>query len=262
MKIKVIVSTIIFYVIILITGQVNAAIEVNVTGECKKEVMPGEKIEYNLILDVNAAEEGIEGIIAEIEYPTDILTMKNTSLNEVITVEGMLLVALNEPITSGQKRSIPLTFIVNDNTTEKEAIIKFKDIVLTDVSTSMREDFEDIVTVIEIIHEDEKTELDNEGSVIEDKDDLNNKQDLVEDKNDITNNGNLQENKNNLINTNSSIENNNDLSNTSKQENKKDETIVDKPYPYTGIERILIPIMILLIVVIVSYGKYARYKDI
>lgn len=247
MKIKTIVSIIIFYVTILIAGQVNAAIEANVTGECKKEVIPGEKIEYNLILDVNTAEQGIEGIIAEIEYPTDILTMQNTSLNEVNIIEGMLLVTLNEPIISGQKRTIPLVFVVNDNTTAKEATIKFKDIVLTDVNSTMREDFEDIVTVIKIMNEE--TQSSNTGNYLEDK-------------NNTSNNDNLVGNKNNLNNTDESKQNNNVLSNTSKQENEKDETMVEKEYPYTGIKETLIPILVLTMLAIVSYIGYARYKDI
>ena len=104
MKVKAIISSIIVFILVLLCGQVNAAIEATVTGESVIQVKPGDTIEYKLKIKPTTVGQGIDALVADIEYPDSILSLATS--DDVIIMEGMLIVALDETIKAGQEKEI------------------------------------------------------------------------------------------------------------------------------------------------------------
>lgn len=295
MKIKAIISSIIVCIIILLGGQVNAAMEASVIGEAPEVAKPGEKIEYKLKVKADTVGKGIDGIVANMEYSKEVLELAATTSDEVIIMEGMLLVALDEPIKAGEEKNITLNFTIDSNTTKEEATIKFTDIILTDVDQTSKEDIENIETKIQIQENIEtgeqqtKKELSNieittapskttytEGEkfdkagmkIIAKYSDGTSKE--------ITDYKYSPEGELKTTDTKITISyTENETTKTIEQEikvtkktgetnkeNNKDNSTAGKEYPKTGAETIIVPICIVIIITLVSYKKYKKYKKI
>ena len=108
---------------------VNAAIVANVATSGVSEAKPGDTVTVNLNVNVTSAGEGVDGLVADISYPKDVLTLQSS--DSYIYMEGLIMVTFDEPATSGTK-TIPLTFTINKDTTAKEAKVDFSNIKLTD----------------------------------------------------------------------------------------------------------------------------------
>ena len=139
MKIKTIVSCIVMCILILIGVQSNAAIEASVTGSCPTEAKPGDKITFNVNINVTSAGSGIDGFVAELEYPSDILTINvaSSSSSDFFIMDGMLIGAFDEAITSGSK-TIALDVQIKEGISAENVTIKLSGIELTDLDKSTK----------------------------------------------------------------------------------------------------------------------------
>ena len=135
MKIRKILISIIVCILILLGNQVYAALDATVTLEGVNEAKKGDMISVDVVVKINSVGEGLEAVISEIEYPeSDLMLMTS---DEIIVMDGTLMVALDEPVKTGEKK-ITLKFMVTGET-EKEATIKLVDIVLTDKDKTSKE---------------------------------------------------------------------------------------------------------------------------
>lgn len=139
MKIKTIVSCIVMCILILIGVQSNAAIEASVTGSCPTEAKPGDKITFNVNINVTSAGSGIDGFVAELEYPSDILTINvaSSSSSDFFIMDGMLMGAFDDAIKSGTK-TIALDVQIKEGVSAESATIKLTGIELTDLDKSTK----------------------------------------------------------------------------------------------------------------------------
>ena len=140
MKIKTIVSCIVMCILILIGVQSNAAIEASVTGSCPTEAKPGDKITFNVNINVTSAGSGIDGFVAELEYPSDILTINvaSSSSSDFFIMDGMLMGAFDDAIKSGTK-TIALDVQIKEGVSAESATIKLTGIELTDLDKSTKD---------------------------------------------------------------------------------------------------------------------------
>ncbi|MBQ6992674.1 MAG: bacterial Ig-like domain-containing protein [Clostridia bacterium] len=140
MKIKTIVSCIVMCILILIGVQSNAAIEASVTGSCPTEAKPGDKITFNVNINVTSAGSGIDGFVAELEYPSDILTINvaSSSSSDFFIMDGMLMGAFDDAIKSGTK-TIALDVQIKEGVSAESATIKLSGIELTDLDKTTKD---------------------------------------------------------------------------------------------------------------------------
>lgn len=140
MKIKTIVSCIVMCILILIGVQSNAAIEASVTGSCPTEAKPGDKITFNVNINVTSAGSGIDGFVAELEYPSDVLTINvaSSSSSDFFIMDGMLMGAFDDAIKSGTK-TIALDVQVKEGVSAESATIKLSGIELTDLDKTTKD---------------------------------------------------------------------------------------------------------------------------
>lgn len=140
MKIKTIVSCIVMCILILIGVQSNAAIEASVTGSCPTEAKPGDKITFNVNINVTSAGSGIDGFVAELEYPSDILTINvaSSSSSDFFIMDGMLMGAFDDAIKSGTK-TIALDVQIKEGVSAESATIKLTGIELTDLDKTTKD---------------------------------------------------------------------------------------------------------------------------
>lgn len=140
MKIKTIVSCIVMCILILIGVQSNAAIEASVTGSCPTEAKPGDKITFNVNINVTSAGSGIDGFVAELEYPSDVLTINvaSSSSSDFFIMDGMLMGAFDDAIKSGTK-TIALDVQIKEGVSAESATIKLSGIELTDLDKTTKD---------------------------------------------------------------------------------------------------------------------------
>lgn len=134
MKIKTIVSCIVMCILVLIGVQVNAALEASAIATCQTEVEAGDTITLDLSINVTSAGTGVEAIMATVEYPEDIMEMSTASVTgmDLIPDGKDLIIAPDDPITSGTKQVAKIKFTVKEDTTAKSAVIKITDIEVAD----------------------------------------------------------------------------------------------------------------------------------
>ncbi len=139
MKLKTIVSCIIMCILILIGVKSNAAIEASVTGSCPEEAKPGDKITFNVNINVTSAGSGIDGFVSELEYPSDVLTINvaSSSSDDFFIVDGVLMGAFDEVIKEGNK-TIALDVQIKESVSAESVTIKLSGIELTDLDKSTK----------------------------------------------------------------------------------------------------------------------------
>lgn len=134
MKLKTIVSCIVMCILILIGVQVNAALEASAIANCNSQAEPGDTITLDLSINVTEAGTGVEAIMATIEYPEEILEMSTSSVTgmDLIPDGNDLIIAPDDPITSGSKQVAKIKFTVKEDTTATSATIKISEISVVD----------------------------------------------------------------------------------------------------------------------------------
>lgn len=308
MKVKKVLSGIMATILILVGNMVYATSESTLTVESVEKAKSGDEISVNLKLNVTSSEEGVDGIIADIEYPTEILTMVTPESSEVIVMDGILMIVLDEPVKEGEK-VITIKFIVNNNLQETEATIKIKDIIITSVDETAQDIGTKEVTIkineeetsgededltekklsnIEITKAPNKTEytegenFDKTGMTVTA---------IYSDgtTNEVTNytcspeeNVGKEDKKVTISYTEDGVTKTAEIEITVKEkmdkvENKEEEektptknppkvesdgTETNKKIPNTGVEKLIIPIVVLAIFGVVSYVGYKKYRNI
>lgn len=241
-KLRIILISILLFVLGTVAVNANAATAVLTTNS--QNVKPGET--FSVTFSANCA-EGINGVESKISYDEEMLefiklevsdTTKWTNLGENLTAQ--ILHVSSETVTEGE--IFIITFKVKDDATlDTVAKIKADSIVIdSEAETNARKEIEAQEIEVKITNSEETEE--NEGTQ---------ENDGVQENQGTQENNGTQEN-----------EGTEEKEDNKKAEENKDNTTSEKDYPDTGAERMIFPIIALIIILIASYAGYKKYKEI
>ncbi len=302
MKKKVLSILVIFVILIsALKINVNAESGCQITLIPQSSVEPGKEIKIELKLSNITTNDGIGAYQTTLTYNSDIFSYSSVDGNgtwEKPTVntdtKGIIkLVATTsdgECVKKDDTMAI-LTFKVNSNTAEGKYEIGLNNTEVSDGNQTLNvQEYKTNIIVKKASENNTDKTDDNKNSTTNNTTDQNNTNNSnnATDKNN-TNNSNNATDKNNTNTSNNATDksntntsnnvsdkNNTNKSNTTTNKNnnvtttnttniktKDNNTKVLNNYPYSGVEKIVIPIISVAVVVIVlSYFKYRRYKNI
>ena len=283
---------ILFIFVILISAlkiNVNAESGCQITLIPQSSVEPGKEIKIELKLSNITTNDGIGAYQTTLTYNSDIFSYSSVDGNgtwEKPTVntdtKGIIkLVATTsdgECVKKDDTMAI-LTFKVNSNTAEGKYEIGLNNTEVSDGNQTLNvQEYKTNIIVKKASENNTDKTDDNKNSTTNnttDKNNTNNSNNAT-DKNNTntsnnatdksnTNTSNNVSDKNNTNKSNTITNKNNNVTttNTTNEKTKDNNTKVLNNYPYSGVEKIVIPIISVAVVVIVlSYFKYRRYKNI
>lgn len=283
---------ILFIFVILISAlkiNVNAESGCQITLIPQSSVEPGKEIKIELKLSNITTNDGIGAYQTTLTYNSDIFSYSSVDGNgtwEKPTVntdtKGIIkLVATTsdgECVKKDDTMAI-LTFKVNSNTAEGKYEIGLNNTEVSDGNQTLNvQEYKTNIIVKKASENNTDKTDDNKNSTTNnttDKNNTNNSNNAT-DKNNTNTSNNATDKSNTNTSNNVSDKNNTNKSNTTTNKNnnvtttnttnvktKDNNTKVLNNYPYSGAEKIVIPIISVAVVVIVlSYFKYRRYKNI
>lgn len=283
---------ILFIFVILISAlkiNVNAESGCQITLIPQSSVEPGKEIKIELKLSNITTNDGIGAYQTTLTYNSDIFSYSSVDGNgtwEKPTVntdtKGIIkLVATTsdgECVKKDDTMAI-LTFKVNSNTAEGKYEIGLNNTEVSDGNQTLNvQEYKTNIIVKKASENNTDKTDDNKNSTTNnttDKNNTNNSNNAT-DKNNTNTSNNATDKSNTNTSNNVSDKNNTNKSNTITNKNnnvtttnttnvktKDNNTKVLNNYPYSGVEKIVIPIISVAVVVIVlSYFKYRRYKNI
>lgn len=286
------VLSILFIFVILISAlkiNVNAESGWQITLIPQSSVEPGKEIKIELKLSNITTNDGIGAYQTTLTYNSDIFSYSSVDGNgtwEKPTVntdtKGIIkLVATTsdgECVKKDDTMAI-LTFKVNSNTAEGKYEIGLNNTEVSDGNQTLNvQEYKTNIIVKKASENNTDKTDDNKNSTTNnttDKNNTNNSNNAT-DKNNTNTSNNATDKSNTSTSNNVSDKNNTNKSNTTTNKNnnvtttnttnvktKDNNTKVLNNYPYSGVEKIVIPIISVAVVVIVlSYFKYRRYKNI
>lgn len=283
---------ILFIFVILISAlkiNVNAESGCQITLIPQSSVEPGKEIKIELKLSNITTNDGIGAYQTTLTYNSDIFSYSSVDGNgtwEKPTVntdtKGIIkLVATTsdgECVKKDDTMAI-LTFKVNSNTAEGKYEIGLNNTEVSDGNQTLNVQEYKTNIIVKKASENNTDKTDNNKNSTTnnttDKNNTNNSNNAT-DKNNTNTSNNATDKSNTNTSNNVSDKNNTNKSNTTTNKNnnvtttnttnvktKDNNTKVLNNYPYSGAEKIVIPIISVAVVVIVlSYFKYRRYKNI
>ena len=290
MKKKVLSILVIFVILIsALKINVNAESGCQITLIPQSSVEPGKEIKIELKLSNITTNDGIGAYQTTLTYNSDIFSYSSVDGNgtwEKPTVntdtKGIIkLVATTsdgECVKKDDNMAI-LTFKVNSNTTEGKYEIGLNNTEVSDGNQTLNvQEYKTNIIVKKASENNTDKTDDNKNSTTNNTTDQNNTNNSnnTTDKNNTNTSNNATDKNNTNTSNNVSDKNNTNKSNTTTNKNnnvtttnttniktKDNNTKVLNNYPYSGVEKIVIPIISVAVVVIVlSYFKYRRYKNI
>ena len=290
MKKKVLSILVIFVILIsALKINVNAESGCQITLIPQSSVEPGKEIKIELKLSNITTNDGIGAYQTTLTYNSDIFSYSSVDGNgtwEKPTVntdtKGVIkLVATTsdgECVKKDDTMAI-LTFKVNSNTAEGKYEIGLINTEVSDGNQTLNvQEYKTNIIVKKASENNTDKTDDNKNSTTNNTTDQNNTNNSnnATDKNNTntsnnatdksnTNTSNNVSDKNNTNKSNNTTNKNNNVTttNTTNIKTKDNNTKVLNNYPYSGVEKIVIPIISVAVVVIVlSYFKYRRYKNI
>lgn len=292
----------IFVAFTLICSSVYAAVNTTIAVKASKNsVLRGEKVSVTLSLE-NVDNEKVEEVEGYVNYDSNIvepITFESIQKdaenkvkigNEVLVVEDVTkgnlsassgYIGFNSDPSSGNDTRFVIEF--NDGITEDVDLMTIDFVVKEDatlgeiknaitystfVVTADAETSEEITKNVTLTVKAENAPADddsNENKNENKNSNTNSNENKNENKNtnSNTNTNSKNENKNTNKNTNT---NTNQNKNTNKagntNTNTKDNTVSGTNLPATGAKMIIIPAIVLLVLVYVSYNKYMKYKNV
>ena len=302
MKKKVLSILVIFVILIsALKINVNAESGCQITLIPQSSVEPGKEIKIELKLSNITTNDGIGAYQTTLTYNSDIFSYSSVDGNgtwEKPTVntdtKGIIkLVATTsdgECVKKDDTMAI-LTFKVNSNTVEGKYEIGLNNTEVSDGNQTLNvQEYKTNIIVKKASENNTDKTDDNKNSTTNNTTDQNNTNNSnnatdknntntsnnATDKNNTNTSNNATDKSNTNTSNNVSDKNNTNKSNTTTNKNnnvtttnttniktKDNNTKVLNNYPYSGVEKIVIPIISVAVVVIVlSYFKYRRYKNI
>ena len=290
MKKKVLSILVIFVILIsALKINVNAESGCQITLIPQSSVEPGKEIKIELKLSNITTNDGIGAYQTTLTYNSDIFSYSSVDGNgtwEKPTVntdtKGVIkLVATTsdgECVKKDDTMAI-LTFKVNSNTAEGKYEIGLINTEVSDGNQTLNvQEYKTNIIVKKASENNTDKTDDNKNSTTNNTTDQNNTNNSnnATDKNNTNTSNNATDKSNTNTSNNVSDKNNTNKSNTTTNKNnnvtttnttniktKDNNTKVLNNYPYSGVEKIVIPIISVAVVVIVlSYFKYRRYKNI
>ena len=290
MKKKVLSILVIFVILIsALKINVNAESGCQITLIPQSSVEPGKEIKIELKLSNITTNDGIGAYQTTLTYNSDIFSYSSVDGNgtwEKPTVntdtKGVIkLVATTsdgECVKKDDTMAI-LTFKVNSNTAEGKYEIGLINTEVSDGNQTLNvQEYKTNIIVKKASENNTDKTDDNKNSTTNNTTDQNNTNNSnnATDKNNTNTSNNATDKSNTNTSNNVSDKNNTNKSNTTTNKNnnvtttnttniktKDNNTKVLNNYPYSGVEKIVVPIISVAVVVIVlSYFKYRRYKNI
>lgn len=278
MKKKVLSILVIFVILIsALKINVNAESGCQITLIPQSSVEPGKEIKIELKLSNITTNDGIGAYQTTLTYNSDIFSYSSVDGNgtwEKPTVntdtKGIIkLVATTsdgECVKKDDTMAI-LTFKVNSNTAEGKYEIGLNNTEVSDGNQTLNvQEYKTNIIVKKASENNTDKTDDNKNSTTNNTTDQNNtntSNNATDKSNTSTSNNVSDKNNTNKSNTTKNKNNNVTTTNTTNIKTKDNNTKVLNNYPYSGVEKIVIPIISVAVVVIVlSYFKYRRYKNI
>ena len=284
----------IFVAFTLICSSVYAAVNTTIAVKASKNsVLRGEKVSVTLSLE-NVDNEKVEEVEGYVNYDSNIvepITFESIQKdaenkvkigNEVLVVEDVTkgnlsassgYIGFNSDPSSGNDTRFVIEF--NDGITEDVDLMTIDFVVKEDATLGEIKNAITYSTFVVTADAETSEEITKNVTLTVKAENAPADDDSNENKNENTN-SNENKNTNSNTNTNSKNENKNTNKNTNTNTNQnkntnkagntntntKDNTVSGTNLPATGAKMIIIPAIVLLVLVYVSYNKYMKYKNV